>query len=64
MEVSGNRKHIWIPLDISPLFFHILSKIVQALFVTYDGIFQALVVKGYILLLKPFLDPISATIQP
>jgi hypothetical protein len=29
-------------LDISPLFFHIVSKLVQALVITYDEIFKAL----------------------
>jgi hypothetical protein len=41
-------------LDNSPLFLHIVSKLVQAL-VTYDEIFQALAVEGD-LLQKPFLD--------
>jgi hypothetical protein len=29
-------------LDISPLFFHIIFKLVQAIFIAYDEIFQAL----------------------
>jgi hypothetical protein len=43
-------------LDISPLFFNILSTLVQALVIIYDGIFQALAVEGNVLLPKPFLD--------
>jgi hypothetical protein len=42
-------------LDISPLFFHIVSKLVQALFITYDEIFQALAAERDVLLPKPFL---------
>jgi hypothetical protein len=44
-------------LDTNPLFFHVVSKLVQTRILTYDEIFQALVVDGDILLLKPFLDP-------
>jgi hypothetical protein len=43
-------------LDISPLFFHIVSTFVQALVITYDEIFQALTIKGDVLLTKTFLD--------
>jgi hypothetical protein len=43
-------------LDISPLFFHIVFKLVQALFIIYDEIFQAVAVKGDVLFLKTFLD--------
>jgi hypothetical protein len=50
-------------MGISPLFFHIISKLVQAFVVKYDEVFQALVVEGDILLLKPFLDPIQLTVQ-
>jgi hypothetical protein len=63
MEAGGDKKSTWITLDISPLFFHIVSKLVQELVVTY-GIFQALVVEGDVLPLKPFLDPTPPTIQP
>jgi hypothetical protein len=62
MEVSGHKKSIWMSSNISPLFFHIVSKLVQAPVITYDGIFQALVVQGDVLLLKPFLDPTPPTI--
>jgi hypothetical protein len=54
MEVSGDKKNTLIPLDVSPLFFHTVSKLVQAL-VVKDEIFQALVVED-VLLTKPFLD--------
>jgi hypothetical protein len=37
----------------SSLFFHIVSKLVQALVITYDKIFQALAVEGDVLLQKP-----------
>jgi hypothetical protein len=57
METSGDKKSISMSLDISPLFLHIISKVVQALVIRYDEIFQALGVEGDILLLKPFLDP-------
>jgi hypothetical protein len=50
-------KSIQISLDISPLFFHLVSKLVQAPVITYDEIFQALVAEGDFLLPKPFLDP-------
>jgi hypothetical protein len=36
MEVSKDKKGIQISLDISPLFFHLASKLVQALVITYD----------------------------
>jgi hypothetical protein len=41
-----------------------VSKLVQALVITYDEIFQALAVEGDVLLLKQFLDPIPPTVQP
>jgi hypothetical protein len=44
-------------LDISPVFFSTVSKLVQALGITYDEIFQALAVEGDVLLPKSFLDP-------
>jgi hypothetical protein len=53
MEVSWGKKSVWIYFDISPLFFHIVSK---TFFVTYDKIFQALAVEGDVLLPTPFLD--------
>jgi hypothetical protein len=56
MEVSGGKNIIPVSLDISPLLFHIVSKLVQALVITYDEIFQALAVKRDVLLLKLFLD--------
>jgi hypothetical protein len=42
-------------LDIIPLLFHVVSKFVQALVITYDEIFQVLAVED-VLLQKPFLD--------
>jgi hypothetical protein len=62
--LNGGKKITLISLDISPLFFHTVFKLVQALVITYDEIFQALVVEGYALLLNPFLDPIPPTVQP
>jgi hypothetical protein len=59
MEVSGNKKSTRISLNISPIFSHIVSKLVQALVIAYDEIFQAPAVKGHVLLPKPFLDPHS-----
>jgi hypothetical protein len=56
MEVSGGKKSTQISLNISPLFFHVIHKPLQALVITYDEIFQALAV-GDVLLPKPFLDP-------
>jgi hypothetical protein len=58
MEVSGDKKSVHISLHISPLFFQIISKLVRALFIIYDEIFQAVAVEGDVLLPKPFLDPI------
>jgi hypothetical protein len=43
-------------LDISLLFFHRIIKLVQALHLAYDEIYQVLVVEGHILLSKPLLD--------
>jgi hypothetical protein len=63
MEVSGHKKSI--SLNISPLFFHIFSKLVQALIMTYNETFETLMVEGDILFRKPFLDPThKPTIQP
>jgi hypothetical protein len=56
MEVSGNKKSIWISLDISPLFFHTVPKLVQAHTIMHDEIFQALAVEGDEMPPKPFLD--------
>jgi hypothetical protein len=64
IEVNGDKKSTQISLDISSLFFHIISKLVQALVITYNEIFQALAVEGYVLNAKPFLDPTPPTIQP
>jgi hypothetical protein len=55
MEVSGDQEGTWISLDVSPLFFHIVSKLVQALVIMYDESFQALAVDD-VLLQKLFLD--------
>jgi hypothetical protein len=64
MEISGDKESTWISSDISPLFFHIDSKLVQALVIIFNEISQALAIEGDILLLKPFLDPIPPTVQP
>jgi hypothetical protein len=56
LEVSGDKKSTWICLDISPLFFSIVPRVVQALVITCDELFQALVVEAGVLLPKPFLD--------
>jgi hypothetical protein len=64
IEVHDDKKSARISLDISSLFFHIVLKLVQALVITYDEIFEALAVEGDILLLKPFLDPTPNIVQP
>jgi hypothetical protein len=64
VEVSVDRKSTPISLDISPLFSHIVSKLVQAFVIIYVGIFQALALQGDVLLPKPFLDPAPSTVQP
>jgi hypothetical protein len=64
MELSGDRKIIRISLDISHLFLHIVFKLVQALVITCNGIFQASVVEGDVPLLKPFLDTIHPLHSP
>jgi hypothetical protein len=46
----------WMCLDISPVFSHVVSKLVQAHVTTYNETFQTLAVKGDVLLLKPFPD--------
>jgi hypothetical protein len=51
-------------LDISPLFFYILSTLVQTPIIIYDEILQNLAVEGDITLLKPFMDPTPPTVQP
>jgi hypothetical protein len=60
---TADKKSIWISLDISPLFFHIVFKLVQVHVITYDENIQALAVKD-VLLPDPFLDPTPPTIQP
>jgi hypothetical protein len=64
MQVTGDKKSTKISLDIHPLFFHIFSKLFQALIITYDEIFQAQAVEGDVLLLKPFLYSTPPTVQP
>jgi hypothetical protein len=64
MEVSRDKKSMRMFLDSSPLFFHVVSKLVQALVVTYDELFCVLVIEGDVLFLKPFPDPIPPTVQP
>jgi hypothetical protein len=44
-------------LDISPLFFYIVSKLIQALVITHDEFFQALAVEGEVLRPEPFVEP-------
>jgi hypothetical protein len=39
------------------LFFHTVSKLVQATVIFYDEIFQAVMLEGYVLLPEPFLTP-------
>jgi hypothetical protein len=51
-------------LDISPLFFCIVSKLVQAPVITYDETFKALAVEEDILSPKPFLDPTPPIVEP
>jgi hypothetical protein len=63
MEVSGDKKSTRVSLDACPLFFHVVSKLVQALFIICDEIFQALAIEGDVLLRKPFLDPTPPTLQ-
>jgi hypothetical protein len=55
MEERGDKKSSRICSDISPPFFYIVLKLVQALLITYDEIFQALAIAG-ILQSKPFMD--------
>jgi hypothetical protein len=62
VEVNLDKKRTRISLDISPVVFHIVSKVVQALVITYNESFQALAVEGYALLAKPFLDPTPPTV--
>jgi hypothetical protein len=54
MEVRVDKQSIWISLDIGLLFFHIVSRHVWALVVTYNEISQAVAVKEDVLLPKPF----------
>jgi hypothetical protein len=64
MEVNGDKKSTQMSLDISLLFFHIVSKLVQAFAITYNEIFQALGVEGDVLLPKTFLVPTPPIVQP
>jgi hypothetical protein len=50
MKVNGDKLRTQISLDISPLLFHTVSKLVQALVITYDEIFQALAVEADVVL--------------
>jgi hypothetical protein len=56
MEVSGGKTSMRISLDIRPLFFHTLFKLVRVPVVIYVEIFQAVEVQGDGLLPKQFLD--------
>jgi hypothetical protein len=64
MLVSGDKKSKQISLDICPVFFRVVSELVQALVMTYNETLQALVVEGDVLLLKPFLDPAPPPVKP
>jgi hypothetical protein len=55
MEVSGGRKSKRVCLDITLLLFNTVPKLVQALVIMYDEIFQAVAVEGDVLLPNPFL---------
>jgi hypothetical protein len=57
VEVNGEEKIKRISLDVSPLFFRIVSRLVQALVIICGEVFQALVVERNVLLPKPCLDP-------
>jgi hypothetical protein len=57
MQVSGDKKSAQISSDISPLFFHTVSKLVRAPVITYSEILQALAVEEDVLLPKPFQNP-------
>jgi hypothetical protein len=56
MVENADKKSTWISFNNNPLFSHIVCKIVQALVITHDEIFQALAVKGDVLLQNLFLD--------
>jgi hypothetical protein len=64
MEANGRKKIIRIFWDTSPVPFYIVYKLVQALVIINDEIFQALAVEADVLLPKPFLYPIPQTAQP
>lgn len=64
MEASGDKKSARISLDLSSLLFDTVSKLVQALILTYYEIFQALAVEGVALLPKPLLDTTAPTVRP
>jgi hypothetical protein len=63
MLVSEDKKSTRVSLNISSVFFHTFSKLVQAL-VTHDEIFQVLAVEGDALFPKPFVEPTPSTVQP
>jgi hypothetical protein len=44
LEVSGEKQFLWLYLDISPLFSHIVNILVQAFLTAYYEIFQTLAV--------------------
>jgi hypothetical protein len=64
MEVNGVEKSKRISLDISTLFFQVVSILIQALLMICDEIFQALADEGDVLLSKPFLYPIHPPYSP
>jgi hypothetical protein len=49
MEVGEDKKNTQTPLDIRPLYFHIVSKFVQAPVIIYNEVFQALALEGDVL---------------
>jgi hypothetical protein len=55
MDLNADKKSTKIYLNISPVFFHIVHKLVQALLMK-DQILKAVALEGDVLLPKPFLD--------
>jgi hypothetical protein len=56
MAVCGGQ-NMRISLGIGLIFFHIISKLAEALVIIYDEIFEAVAAEGDVLLPKPFLYP-------
>jgi hypothetical protein len=55
-RLSEDKKSTRISLDISPLFFHVVPKLVQALVTTYDDFTSSGRRRNDVLLPKPLLD--------